>query len=442
MSGRWLLNVLLLGVVAMLGWTIHQELERPRRPPTLIDTASGPPLLVEITRAGEPTIRLERQDVGWRLRAPWDLDADTERVQALLAIREAHLLRSLPADAVVLSELGLDPANLRLRLDTTEVAFGGLDPIAQWRYLRNDDLVHLIEDQFQHRLIAPPIDFVARTVAPRHPVIAHATHDDVALNLETLERIQMLTAERVEPMLDTSAGSRLTLSALDGSQIEYLVSPDGRRWSRPDLRLTYVLTEAIELVTDPGARAPTPLPRPSDPTGIAGQEQSDQRWPGVAPTTMDAETHDWDAWSLEPSDPVDAATGLMDPEAPLSGDLPLGPAPAVHLRPHEPTPEPIVRPDAFGWEADHDPPPGFGQDPFAPALEPPEQAHPTPRFPGSQDDPFASDQRVFDPIESWPAGMEVESDPFAPAPTDRENTAPIAPQGFGEDPFAIDPDHR
>ncbi|NCA69564.1 MAG: hypothetical protein EOM91_05540 [Sphingobacteriia bacterium] len=362
MTARWILNLLLLLVLGLLGLLIQQELERMRARPTLAGSGLPPPHLIEIIRQGEPRIRLERLAAGWRMREPWDVDADQQRIDALLAIREAPLLRSIPISATEpgeLGELGLDPVRLRLRLDTTEIAIGGLDPIAQWRYVASDDLVHLIPDHFHHLLIAPPIEMVARTLLPRDPVWVFVTRDGIALSEQTLNRLADLSAERLEPMASDpltgpSVDARVELGAADGTRLRYRVSPDGRRWSRPDLGLTYVLEVAPELVEAPGPLAPDPLA--SDPLA----------WPSAADARAGA-AEDPAALQTQLEDgAADQSRSLMDPDAPLSGQLPLGPPPEVKLRPRELEREVADEPPRAPTSPLREAPHGFGLDPFAP----------------------------------------------------------------------------
>ena len=363
MGSRWALNLVFAMILLLLGWAIRQELTVARIQPTLAGTGTAEPHLIEIAREGEPTMLLERLASGWRMRTPWDIDADPDRVAALLTIREAPILRSVPVQAAALDELGLEPVNLRLRLDTTDFAIGGLDPIAQWRYLASDDLVHLIPDRFHHLLIAPPIEYVARTPLPRDPEPVFAALGGVPLSRESLTRLTPLVAERLEALTGDIAGTALELSAMDGTRIRYLVSEDGRRWSRPDVTLTYMLATAPELVTEPGAFDPTPPgTRPRvDPTAAAAIAPGSPEWP-----MQDADGVDWSPGSADTSDAPDASASLMDPEAPLSGDLPLGPPPTILLRPHEETRDPVTEPGGFGAAMHREPPEGFGLDPFAP----------------------------------------------------------------------------
>ncbi|HSO84200.1 hypothetical protein [Thiocapsa sp.] len=367
MRSRWILNLVLILVLSALGWAIRHELAVTQAPATLAGAGAPDPHLIEIAREGEPTIALERLASGWRMRSPWDVDVDPDRVAALLAIRDAPLLRSVPAQAAALGELGLDPVKLRLRLDTTDIATGGLDPIEQWRYVASDDLVHLIPDRFQHLLIAPPIDYVARMPLPRDLGPVFATHDRVPLSVETLARLTGLVAERIEPLIGEPNGTLLELSASDGTRVRYRVSEDGRRWTRPDLRLTYVLGEPPELIEDPGAIDPTPSLSVSAPVSEQDAVTTDSAWP-ESPSSPEADVFAPDPEWRESPGTLDS---LMDPDAPLSGELPLGSPPEVRLRPHDVLREEVltrdgVEQEGFGVEEDRDLPDGFGLDPFAP----------------------------------------------------------------------------
>ncbi|EGV17641.1 hypothetical protein [Thiocapsa marina] len=383
MRSRWILNLILILVLSALVWGIRHELAVTRTPPTLAGSGTPEPHLIEIVREGEPTIALERLVSGWRMRSPWDVDADPDRVAALLAIRDAPLLRSVPAQAAALDELGLDPVKLRLRLDATEIAMGGLDPIAQWRYVASDDLVHLIPDRFQHMLIAPPLDAVARAPIPRDLVPVFATRNSVPLSGGTLTRLAGLVAERVEPLIGEPTGALLEVSASDGARVRYRVSEDGRRWTRPDLMLTYVLGDAPELIEDPRAIDPTPPGAVAPP--FAGLDVGSDVAPDAAPSDAawpeSAAYPGSDVFAPDPAPPPPGDSewrespgtldSLMDPDAPLSGELPLGSPPEVRLRPHDMIREEVLTRDGvgqggFGVETGRELPEGFGLDPFAP----------------------------------------------------------------------------
>lgn len=359
MRRRWLVNLGLLAVALLLGLGMQRELTGERNRPVLAGIDPADLTVVEVLRDGEPTVRLERDPNGWRMRAPVNADADTRHMEKLLAILAAPVHRTFPAKSADLEQLALAPAKVRLQLDALTLSFGGLDPISQRRYVAAEGLVHLIDDRFQHLLIAPPIDYVSKAPLPRGFTPAFGTIAGVPLAAATLGGLPGLVAERVEPLGSELAGTPLALKSTDGTPLRFLVSDDRRRWARLDRRLLYVLGEAPVLEEDPTAVDTTPpAPEPElelAPTGpAAGEPVVDGSAEPFAPGEP-----------LGPEDPFApdpfAAAPLPPighPQAPVSEDDSLGPPPAVRLSPDEE--------GGFGDEPYKDPPQGFGVDPFAP----------------------------------------------------------------------------
>jgi len=360
MSGRWLINGALAILLVALGLLIRAELQRAHLVPTLTDLAAADLYRVEIDRTGEPTITLLQTAIGWRLEAPFQVDADNGRVTQLLGLLEAPVERSFPAQSVDLRELGLSPARLTLRLDGRELQFGGTDPVGQMRYVASEGLVHLIQDRFHHLLIAPPIHYVSPQLVPRGFGPVFGRLGGIPLTPETLNDLVGLHAERVEILAETPSGEPVALKSADGSTLRFLISEDRRRWARLDQRLLYVLTDAPELTLDPNAVDPTP-PEPRPEASI----------PAPFGPTMD----------LAPSDEPMASDAFAQPDEPFAATperlvpadgLP-GEPPVVRLTPDGRT-IPVEVPDAepagsefpLPGEPDKAAPSGFGQDPFAP----------------------------------------------------------------------------
>lgn len=362
MGRRWLLNLVLLVVLALLGLGIRQEVAREGRPQTLSGMDPVDLRLLEVAREGEPRIRLEREADGWRLLEPLQVDADPARVEALAAILTAPVQRSFPEQSANLAELGLAPPKLRLRLDGLTLAVGGLDPLTQQRYVASDGLVHLIEDRFYHRLIAPPIDYVSQVLLPAGQPPAFATLNGVPLGTGGLDILAKLRAERVETLGGEFGGEPLRVKFSDGRALHFLVSEDRRRWSRLDQRLRYVLAEGPLLELDPGASDPTPPEPPSaaEPGRAPGLGLDGQaRWEGLDARSPATEGGLDDGYSLD-----------LDPDAPaLEGMSPK----AVRLRPDgtDGAADDEAALGGFGAEPFKEPPQGFGMDPFAPPIENP-----------------------------------------------------------------------
>jgi hypothetical protein len=339
-TARWLINLFLLIGLGLLVLVIHHTLTLTDRPATLATGAGVDLRRIEIERSGEPRIVLERDATGWRMREPLAVDADAGRIDQLIGLLDAPVYRSFPAQSVTLADLGLDPIKTTLRFDGLTLAFGGTDPIDQHRYVAADGLIHLIDDRYQHLLIAPPIDYYSRAILPQGPAPRFATLNGVPLAAKSLKALSTITAERVEPLAGDLSGEPLQFKFADGTALRFLVSQDRRRWDRPDFKLRYVLAEGMLLELDPGAVDPTPASPPRTST------------PALPP-----------AANLPAPDTAESF--MPEPALAQPGDLPPGPPPEVRLSPDTQDP-PENEGVGFGTEPGKETPSGFGIDPFAP----------------------------------------------------------------------------
>ena len=344
MRTRWLVNLVLLLTVVGLGIAIRIEAARETTPERLAGIEPADLRLIALERQGEPRIRLERTPEGWRLREPLDADAEEAQVDKLLELLDAPVHRSFPERASARDEMGLEPPRILVRLDGLELRIGGADPVTQRRYVASDGVVHMIDDRFYAPLVAQPLDYLSRTVAPRGLAPVFGTLNGVPLAAASVQALAQARAERIEPLAGELEGEPLELKSADGSAQRFIVSPDRRRLSRLDLRVRYVLADPIALDLDPKALDPTP---PAPPPA-ARRDGNPQALPGAPPE------------EASPFDPT------LDPDAPVRDDQPIGAPAEVRLSPDRDRPETREEGTGFGAEPYKQPPEGFGMDPFAP----------------------------------------------------------------------------
>lgn len=252
MRARWILNLFLFILVAGLGWAVLRDLRVAREASVLTgmdpDTIEG----VELTRPGRDTVKLERVTGGdWRMTAPYRIGADPERVARLLQVVQAQVVRSFPAEGADLKNLGLEPDPIRISLGGQTLRFGGTEPIDRLRYVASGDLVHLTEDLYYHLLVASAPGFVdPRPFSGLIPIAGDLNGEP--LDQETLAAVAALRAERVETLDGDLSGRLLRVEAREEENtLRFLVSPDGLRWSRPDLRLSYLVANPPLALVDP-----------------------------------------------------------------------------------------------------------------------------------------------------------------------------------------------
>ncbi len=243
MRARWAVNLALLILVAVLGALAQREIEQERRILTL--TGLDPARIDEIglERPGKPSIRLLRDGSGWRMESPYQVAANAVRIARFTGIAATPVHRSLPETAAA-ERVGVEPGRVRLTLDGLVLRVGDIEPIDQRRYVAVGGQIHLIDDGFHHHLVAAAEDYVDPLLVPRGFHADAGVLDGEPLDGPALGELTDLRAERIVSLDEEISGRLLTLSDAQGDRsLRFLVSSDGRRWSRMDLRLAYLLAD-------------------------------------------------------------------------------------------------------------------------------------------------------------------------------------------------------
>lgn len=413
MRGRWTTNLILSLIAALLGVATFFEINHQDAPTRLTGLASATIGQLTLERKGRASVRLQRTPDGWRMTDPFRVEANTERIDKLLGILRAPVQRSFPVAAASASELGLEPASIRLLLDDVDLKIGGIDPVEQSRYVAIGDLVHLINDNFYHHLIARDLDYVSPKVLPTGFKADAGVINGVALTAESLAAIQSLSAERVEPLTGETAGGLLQLQSPGGESLRFLITEGGNRWSRLDLRLSYLVPGAPLLVTDPT--------QPAIGTAPAEETTTDtDSTPIELPTTPYVETLGPDS---DTGEPIPVVQKRPNGDGSFATGDPFAADPAMQQE--DPfTPDPVMQ----------------QQDPFAPDTQMQQQDSVAPGQALQQQDPFAPDPAIQqqEPLTSDPQMQQQE--PFTPAPALQQQD-PFAPdpQSQQQDPFAPAP---
>src|SRR3569833_19166 len=137
MNSRLWLNIGLLGLVLVLGVAVWYESSQTPH-------ASSPPLTqlkpeavnkIEIFRRDHDHLILTGHGDQWWMREPVRIAADRFQVENVLRVLGADSLAQFPAEGKNLAAYGLAEPEVRLRFNDTELAFGGMTPVDQRRYV-------------------------------------------------------------------------------------------------------------------------------------------------------------------------------------------------------------------------------------------------------------------------------------------------------------------
>lgn len=156
-------NLFLAGLVLALGLVVWLEpgLKREEALPPLTELSPAGARSLRLFKGNDLVMGLELTDQGWQLAAPVAGVADNERVRELLGLLRTPSMRRFAVPPERHAEFGLAPPELIVEVDGVPIAFGGLDPVTQQRYVLYAGQVHLIGDGFRHHLLAGPEGFRA-----------------------------------------------------------------------------------------------------------------------------------------------------------------------------------------------------------------------------------------------------------------------------------------
>lgn len=151
MKSRWTINLLLLAAIIILGLIVRYEpgIEAPEKTQAITGIKAGQVHRIHVNRPTFPDLVLEKQaNKQWLIERAAPVPADDFKVRALARLAEQMPARSYPADKMNLAALQLDPPYATAILNDISIEFGLLEPINDLRYVRVNDQVHLIPDNY------------------------------------------------------------------------------------------------------------------------------------------------------------------------------------------------------------------------------------------------------------------------------------------------------
>ena len=110
--------------------------------------------LVRVERADRLQLALQHDETGWRLTHPRQAQAETRRVQQLLAIARAPVQQEFPAGPELV-RYGLEKPAAVLQLNQLRLLFGDRDLGQNNRYVLVDQRIRVIDDVYFNLLSLP-----------------------------------------------------------------------------------------------------------------------------------------------------------------------------------------------------------------------------------------------------------------------------------------------
>jgi len=145
MKSRWLLNLVLLLLVAGVALALYLVPKQKGAAPDKVAVSSVDPASIgkiSIEFPAKAAVVLEKQDSRWFLSQPYKARASHEVVGQILSILTATTEEKLPGDDP--SRYDLDHPVLKLHLDGEEFVFGTINPLDGRQYVGYHGAVYLL----------------------------------------------------------------------------------------------------------------------------------------------------------------------------------------------------------------------------------------------------------------------------------------------------------
>lgn len=225
MSSRILLNLMLALLLAGLALFAFYEPGKEAPPPPQQLTALSVDAIVKlgIENSSGNTITLVRQQGQWHMTTPYQVAADSGRLDQLLGVVSAKSLASYAMAQVDANQLQLDSPQLILRInDDTVLRFGTTDSLQGRRYVQVGNRVHLIVDRYSHlahgaasRLVSPRLLPAAGTITQLTLPTLTLQHSEQGWQTTTTDNH---SADVLQAFIDQWRNARaLSVTGLDAS---------------------------------------------------------------------------------------------------------------------------------------------------------------------------------------------------------------------------------
>lgn len=213
MNKRWLLNLSLLGIIAVLAvialW--RPGIEQPAATPPLTTIKATQIKRISITRARIASIELQRdRDDGesWKMVRPVSGRTNPFVVNDVLRILAAKNLQSLTAEATGnLSRYGLDHPGATLQLDQLEILFGDSHPVDNLQYVLVLDHVAMIDSTYFRATTRRYTDYLSKRLIEKDRKPIALSLPDLRVSLEkgtwqVYPEQNDLSADRIKQLVD------------------------------------------------------------------------------------------------------------------------------------------------------------------------------------------------------------------------------------------------
>jgi len=185
MSSRTLVNIALFLTIALLAVYIYEtdQLEQASSTNEQLTQLPAEEVTQIIIRHNQRRIELKRQHGKWHMLEPINIEANGFRIDTLLTLLNTVSQAAYATTDIELDKFGLSEASTSISFNDIHIDFGIVNPINNYRYVRINNTVHLIDDNFY-----PLLSSQTGTLVARELIAADAVINKLVLPEQTLHR--------------------------------------------------------------------------------------------------------------------------------------------------------------------------------------------------------------------------------------------------------------
>jgi hypothetical protein len=173
MKSRWILNLLLLLIVAGLGFYVYQRPAPVEEKQQIYNVASFEPASVthlQIEVPARKALVFEKINGRWMMLEPYQGRADELSIGRVLSVILATSAEKLPlTDA---AQFGLDNPQMVLRADDKVFSFGMFNPVGGQQFVSHENQVYTLETVYGENATVQPSEFLDKRLFDRSEAIS------------------------------------------------------------------------------------------------------------------------------------------------------------------------------------------------------------------------------------------------------------------------------
>lgn len=280
MQSRLLVNLGLLLLVVALGYLVFTSNDKDSDAARVLTNIKAESINTITIRHNNRVTNIEKTNGHWQITSPVNIAANDFRIGTILKLLSTASYADYAADSLEPGKYKLEPADTSITFNKLQIDFVMINPINNYRYVKVNNRVHLIDDHHYPLLSSQPGTLVARTLLPADSKINKLVlpEQTLALNSKEIWRsTKEISADAVVETLNNWRNTeafgvhdyfeRKSLGAIKVyidnvyEPIQFFIT-DVDPWliiARPDIKLEYHFNlELYDSLLRPGAKKELP----------------------------------------------------------------------------------------------------------------------------------------------------------------------------------------